>query len=138
MLLVKKQSGGGEKKRKKQRRGVGGGGKGEGRERKDKIWKRVSQVGTAWSEYMCFALIIIRGMVDWALNTILLGYLLADRPEMTLFGWQDVKSGNWLTDVLSVYSGGWGYGPQYRQLARYVRKEVPQAKVTGHIGRRSE
>lgn len=36
------------------------------------------------------------------------------------------------------YSGGWGYGPRYQELARVVRDEFPDAEVSGFVGRSSK
>jgi len=35
------------------------------------------------------------------------------------------------------YCGGWGYEPRYRELARVVTEEFPDAEVTGVVGRSS-
>lgn len=34
------------------------------------------------------------------------------------------------------YCGGWGYASRYRDLERQICKKVPQAKVSGMVGRR--
>lgn len=35
------------------------------------------------------------------------------------------------------YCGNWGYEPRYRELARVVKGEFPDAEVSGFVGRRS-
>ena len=35
------------------------------------------------------------------------------------------------------YCGGWGYASRYRDLERQISKQVPQAKVSGSVGRRT-
>lgn len=35
------------------------------------------------------------------------------------------------------YCGGWGYEPRYRELARVVTEEFPDAEVSGFVGRSS-
>jgi len=35
------------------------------------------------------------------------------------------------------YCGGWGYEPRYRELARVVTQEFPDAEVSGFVGRSS-
>lgn len=34
------------------------------------------------------------------------------------------------------YCGGWGYAPRYLELAEAVKKEFPDADVSGFVGRR--
>jgi len=33
------------------------------------------------------------------------------------------------------YCGSWGYGPRYRELANAIKAEIPEAQVTGFVGR---
>ena len=33
------------------------------------------------------------------------------------------------------YCGGWGYGPRYEELAAKIMQHVPEAQVTGFVGR---
>lgn len=35
------------------------------------------------------------------------------------------------------YCGGWGYEPRYRELARVVTEEFPDAEISGFVGRSS-
>jgi len=35
------------------------------------------------------------------------------------------------------YCGGWGYGPRYRELANAIKAAVPNAQVSGFVGRRT-
>lgn len=40
--------------------------------------------------------------------------------------------------VVSIeYCGGWGYGPRYGELADKIKASVPEADVSGHVGRTS-
>jgi len=38
-------------------------------------------------------------------------------------------------NVRVEYCGGWGYEPRYRELARVVTEEFPDAEVSGFVGR---
>ena len=40
-----------------------------------------------------------------------------------------------MAKVVIEYCGGWGYGPRYQELARQIKKEVPEADVSGFVGR---
>ena len=40
--------------------------------------------------------------------------------------------------IISSSSGGWGYRPRYEELARVIKAKVPQAEVTGFVGRSSK
>jgi len=42
-----------------------------------------------------------------------------------------------MVKVVIEYCGGWGYGPRYQELAAQITKAVPDAEVTGVIGRRT-
>jgi len=42
-----------------------------------------------------------------------------------------------MAKVVIEYCGGWGYGPRYQQLAGEIQQAVPEAEVSGFVGRRS-
>ena len=33
------------------------------------------------------------------------------------------------------YCGGWGYGPRYEELAALIKQKIPEAQVSGNVGR---
>ena len=33
------------------------------------------------------------------------------------------------------YCGGWGYGPRYEELAALIKQKVPEALISGTVGR---
>ena len=33
------------------------------------------------------------------------------------------------------YCGGWGYGPRYEELAALIKQKIPDAQVSGKVGR---
>lgn len=42
-----------------------------------------------------------------------------------------------MVKVVVEYCGSWGYAPRYRELASLIKEAVPDAEVTGVVGRRS-
>jgi len=42
-----------------------------------------------------------------------------------------------MVKVAVEYCGAWGYAPRYEDLARQIKAKVPQADVTGFVGRQS-
>lgn len=42
-----------------------------------------------------------------------------------------------VVEVEVEYCGAWGYRPKYEELAREIRAAIPDAKVSGKVGRRS-
>jgi len=35
------------------------------------------------------------------------------------------------------YCGGWGYGPRFRELSKAIKASIPEAHVSGFVGRRT-
>jgi len=42
-----------------------------------------------------------------------------------------------MVKVAVEYCGAWGYAPRYEDLARQIKAKVPQADVTGFVGRQT-
>lgn len=42
-----------------------------------------------------------------------------------------------MVKVSVEYCGGWGYKPRFEELATVIKTKVPQAEVTGIVGRSS-
>jgi len=42
-----------------------------------------------------------------------------------------------MVKVSVEYCGAWGYAPRYEELAQQIKAKVPQADVTGFVGRQS-